>query len=57
MQKKKIEKIKAYITLYMAWRRHDGCHFVSFVMYISGAKFEEHCFNISGDSLFSILPF
>ena len=26
---------------------HDGCHSVSFVMYISGAKFNEHCFNIS----------
>ena len=24
---------------------------VSFVMYISGAKFEEHCSNISGDIL------
>ena len=30
---------------------HDGCHFVSFVMYISGAKFKEHCFNISRDIL------
>ena len=24
MQKKKIEKIKAYITLYMAWRQNAG---------------------------------
>ena len=24
-----------------------GCHSVSFVMYISGAKFEGQCFNIS----------
>ena len=25
----------------------QGCHFVSFVMHIYGAKFQEHCFNIS----------
>ena len=25
------------------------CHSVSFVMYFSGAKFEEDCSNISGD--------
>ena len=29
--------------------RHDGRHFLSFVMYISGAKFEKRCFNISID--------
>ena len=29
----------------------NGCHFVSFVMYISCAKFEEHCSNISRDIL------
>ena len=28
-----------------------GSHFVSFVVYISCAKFEEYCFNISGDIL------
>ena len=39
----------------MSWQRHDSCHFVSFVMYISGAKFEDHCFNISGDILNSVL--
>ena len=27
------------------------CHFVSFVMYIFGAKCEDHCSNISGDIL------
>ena len=32
-------------------------HFVSFVMYISGAKFEDHCSNISGDILNSVLIF
>ena len=31
----------------LSWQQHDGCHFVSLVMYIAGAKFEEHCFNIS----------
>ena len=30
------------------------CQFVSFVMYISGAKFEDHCSNISGDILNSV---
>jgi len=35
----------------LSWRWHDGCHFVSFVMYISDAKFQEHCFNISRDIL------
>ena len=33
---------------------NSGCHFVSFVMYFSGAKFEEHCSNISGDILDSV---
>ena len=31
----------------LSWQRYDGCHYVSFVMYIAGAKFEEHCFNIA----------
>ena len=30
------------------------CHSISFVMYISGAKFEEQCFNISRDLLDSV---
>ena len=38
----------------MSWQRHDSCHFVSFAMYISGAKFKDHCFNISGDILNSV---
>ena len=33
------------------WQQHSKCHSVSFVMYISGAKFEENCSNISGDIL------
>ena len=30
----------------LPWQQHSKCHYVSFVMYISGAKFEEHCSNI-----------
>ena len=36
------------------WQQYSRCHFVSFVMYISGAKFEDHCSNISGDILDSV---
>ena len=35
-------------------KQHSRCHSVSFAMYISGAKFEEHCSNISGDILDSV---
>ena len=28
---------------------NKGCHFVSFLMHICGAKFQEHCFDISRD--------
>ena len=35
-------------------QQYSRCHFCSFVMYISGAKFEEHCSNISGDILNSV---
>jgi len=31
----------------LPWQQHGMCHSVSFVMYISGAKFEERCFDIS----------
>ena len=34
----------------LPWQQHRS-HSVSFVMYVSGAKFEEHCSNISGDIL------
>ena len=33
----------------LPWQRYGRCHFVSFVMYITGANFEDNCFNISGD--------
>ena len=35
-------------------QQHSRCHSVSFVIYISGAKFEENCFDISGDILDSV---
>ena len=31
----------------LPWQQHRRCHSASFVMYIAGAKFEEHCLNIS----------
>ena len=34
----------------LPWQQHSRCYFVSFVMYISCAKFEEHCSNISDDT-------
>ena len=33
----------------LPWQQSNRRHSVSFVMYITGAKFEDHCFNISGD--------
>ena len=39
------------------WKQHIGHYSVSFVMYISCAKFEEHCCNISGDIQFLIQYF
>ena len=38
----------------LPWQQYNRCHFVSFVMYITGAKFEDHCSNISGDILNSV---
>ena len=35
----------------LPWQQYSRCHFVSFVMYITGAKFEDHCSNISEDIL------
>ena len=31
----------------LLWQHLKGCNFVSFVMCIHGAKFQEHCFHIS----------
>ena len=36
------------------WQQQRRRHSVSFVMYISGTKFKEHCFNISRDILDSV---
>ena len=38
----------------LPWQQYSRCHFVSFVMYIPGAKFEDHCSNNSGDILNSV---
>ena len=38
----------------LPWQQYSRCHFVSLVMYITGAKFEDHCSNISGDILNSV---
>ena len=38
----------------LPWQQFGRCHFGSFEMNISGAKFEEHCSNISGDILNSV---
>ena len=38
----------------LPWQQYSRCHFVSYVMNISGAKFEDHCSNISGDILNSV---
>ena len=38
----------------VAMAKHSRCHFVSFVMYIGGSKFEEHCSNMSGDVFDSV---
>ena len=38
----------------LPWQQYSSSHFVSSVMYITGAKFEDHCSNISGDILKSV---
>ena len=38
----------------LPWQQYSKCHFVSLVMYITGAKFEDQCSNISGDILNSV---
>ena len=38
----------------LLWQHHWGCHFISFVMHSYGAKFQEHCFNISRDIVYSV---
>ena len=39
----------------LPWQQNGWCHSVPFVMYITGAKFEDYCFDISGDILDSVL--
>ena len=38
----------------LLWQHHQGCHFVSFSMHIYVGKFQEHCFNISRDIVYSV---
>ena len=38
----------------LPWKQFGRCHFVYGVMYITGAKFEDPCSNISGDILNSV---
>ena len=38
----------------LPWQQYSECNFVYFVMYITGAKFEDQCSNISGDILNSV---
>ena len=38
----------------LPWQQCSRSHCVSFVMYITGAKFEDHCSNTSGDILNSV---
>ena len=33
----------------LPWQQYSRCLFASFVMYTTGAKFEDHCSSISGD--------
>ena len=44
----------APVAKLLPWQQHYGCHCVSFVMRIYGAKFQEHCFNISRDIVYSV---
>ena len=38
----------------LLWQQQAGYHFVSFLMHICGAKFQEHCINISRDIVYSV---
>ena len=38
----------------LPWKQHSRCHSVSLVMYSSGAKCEDNCSNIFGDSFDSV---
>ena len=38
----------------LPWQQYSKCHCVSFVMFITGAKFEDHCSNICGDIFNSV---
>ena len=46
--------IKRLESMVLPWQKHSMCHSVSFSRFLSDSKFEEHCFNISGDILDSV---
>ena len=49
---------KNLLSKLLSWQQPLGCHFVSFVMHICGARFQEHCLNSFKVTVyFSILPF
>ena len=39
----------------LPWQQYSRCHFVSFVMHSSGAKFEDHCSNSCSNISLDIL--
>ena len=43
----------APVAKLLSSQQQQGVHFVSFVMEIYGAKFQEYCFNISRDIVYS----
>ena len=46
--------IKRLESMVLPRQKQSMCHSVSFSRFLSGSKFEEHCFNISGDILDSV---
>ena len=43
-----------FLTERLEPKQPSSCHSVPFVIYISGAKIEQHCSNISGDIFDSV---
>ena len=42
---------KGLETRVLPWQHLNGCHFVPYLIYITGAKFEYHHSNVFGDIL------
>ena len=43
--------MKEQVFPLLPWQQHSGCHIVSYLRYITGAKFERDHSNISQDNL------